>query len=146
MISEMEDEVREIIRKSKGRNYKIKVPVKALWRNDESEIENVYDGTFYDISNTHEMKFDVFMECMHNKRLGVIGFYLYGYLKYKCDQHGEFNSSVERICEEVGMNKNTTDKYLNNLMSVELIQSKGNDCKVIDGKFVKKANTYVIVG
>jgi hypothetical protein len=136
MLNDFDEDIRKLYQKQKGKNYKIKVPVKGLTRNGEN-------GTFYDIYYTHEMTFDLFAACMESD-LGCSGFYLYGYLKYRCNKFGEYNSSIERLGEEIGMSKNTVDKYLGILCREGLISYKGNDCRLIDGEFNKKANTYTV--
>jgi hypothetical protein len=135
MLSDM-DEIKDMF--NRGKNYKIKVPVKALDRNGE-------EGTFYDISYTHEMGFDLFRMCMEGD-LGCSGFYLYGYLKYRCDKFGEYCCPLDRLGEEIGMSKNTVDKYLTILCQNGLVECKVNDCKMVDGEFVKKSNTYKVKG
>jgi predicted transcriptional regulator len=81
---------------------------------------------------------------MENIELGCSGFYLYGYLKYRCDKFKEYNCSVDRLAEEVGMSRNTTDKYLSILCQEGLVSYKENKCEKIDGKYAKKANTYSV--
>lgn len=142
MLSDVDVEVKNLLMQQKGKNYKIKVPIKGLWRNADSEKENVYDGTFYEIDYTHEMSFNVFSKCMENEYLGVSGFYLYGYLKYRCDKFNEYTSSIERIGTEVGMSKNTAEKYLTNLSLAGLIECNENECVKVDGEFKKKAHSY----
>lgn len=144
MLSDMDDDVRKLLHEQKGKNYKVKIPAKGLWRMVESVKENIWDGTFYEIDYTHEMSFDVFSKCMKNDDLGVSGFYLYGYLKYRCDKFGEYNSSLERLAEGIGMSRSTVDKYLTNLCVSGLIKYKENECRVIEGKYKKRANSYSI--
>lgn len=144
MLSDMDDEVKSLLIKQKGKNYKIKIPIKGLWRSVESEKENIWDGTFYEIEYTHEVSFDVFEKCMENEKLGVSGFYLYGYLKFRCDKFNEYAASIERIGSEVGMSKNTAEKYLTNLSISGLIRYKENDCVKVEGGYKKQANSYSI--
>jgi hypothetical protein len=136
MLSDFDEDIRKLYQKQKGNNYKVKVPIKGLSRNGEN-------GTFYDIGYTHEMTFDLFAQCMESE-LGCSGFYLYGYLKYRCDKFKEYCISMERLGEEVGMSKNTVDKYLTMLCVNGLVEYKNNSCKIVDGEFVKKANTYTV--
>lgn len=136
LLSEFDVEGRKYYQQQKGKNYKVKVPEKALSRDGEN-------GTFYDIGYTHAMEFDLFVKCMESE-LGCSGFYLYGYLKYRCDKFGEYNSSLEKLGEEVGMSKNTVDKYLTKLCQEGLVECKIHDCKLVDGEYVKKSNTYKI--
>lgn len=145
MLSDMDEEVKNLLIKQKGKNYKIKVPVKGLWRSVDSEKENLWDGTFYEIDYTHEMSFDVFMKCMENNELGVSGFYLYGYLKYRCQWFCEYNRSIEKIAEDIGMSRNTADKYLTLLDKHRLIKYQENkNYKHIDGQLIREAHTYTV--
>lgn len=134
MLSDFDEDIRKLYQNQKGKNYKIKVPVKGLNRNSEN-------GTFYDIYYTHEMKFDLFTYCMESE-LGCSGFYIYGYLKYRCDKFKEYTSSVERIGQDLGMSKNTVDKYLTMLCREGMVKYKSNECKLVDGEFTRKANSY----
>lgn len=145
MLSDLDLEMKKVLMEQRGRNYKVKVPVKGLWRTVESEKDNCWDGTFYEVEYTHEMSFDIFAKCMEDKQLGVSAFYLYGYLKYRCDKFDKYQSSVERLGREIGMSKNTIDKYLTSLMSKGLIKYQENDCDKIEGEFRKQANTYLII-
>ena len=138
MLSDFDDEIRKYYYQQKGKNYKVKIPVKALSRNGEN-------GTFYDIGYTHEMGFDTFVTCMESE-LGCSGFYLFGYLKYRCDKFGEYTVPLDRLGEEVGMSKNTVDKYLTLLCNEGLVECRINDCKMVNGELNKKANTYIVKG
>lgn len=142
LVSSLDKDMLKIVRDMKGKNSKIKVPIKGIWRTGESKNENIEDGTFYDVSNTHLINFEVFIKCMENKGLGCIGFYLYSYLKYRCQWFEEFNSSVERIGLELGICKSTTEKYICKLIENRLVDFKVNECLYVDGAFKKKANTY----
>lgn len=144
MLSDLDDDSKKMLRIDRGRNYKIKVPVKGIWRDNESEKEGYENGTFYEIENTHMIPFEVFMECMEDEELGVIGFYLYGYLKYRCQWHGEYNSSVERIAEDVGMKFKATEKYLKLLHDRMMIQQIKNECVRYEDRYVQKAHTYKV--
>lgn len=144
LLSDLEEDSRLTLLKEKGRNFKVKVPFKGIWRSVESQINNDEDGTFYAFDYTHEMSFRIFMECMQDKQLGVSGFYLYGYLKYRCDKFKKYQSSIERIGDDIGMSKNTADKYLGRLRSKGLISCEESMCEKVNGEFSKRANTYSI--
>lgn len=126
MYSELDDVMKGYLKKCN-----IKVPIKAVER------------TFYDISNTHEMKFDLFIKCMESD-LGCSGFYLCGYLKYKCDKFGEYCVSFERLAADIGMSKSTVQKYIGLLLDHSLISYKENACRLVDGQFNKLGNSYKV--
>ncbi|MFB5759082.1 helix-turn-helix domain-containing protein [Paenibacillus medicaginis] len=118
MYSDLDLETKIIINMSK--NFKIKYPVKAFHRTEESRDENLNDGTFYDISNTHLFDINIFIDMVGNEEIGTIGFYLYQYLKYKNDLFkGGYTVSFEKLEKECGVSKNTIMKYSN------LLESKG---------------------
>lgn len=144
LLSDLENEMRQYVMNDKGRNYKIKVPVKGLYRTVESEEDNHLDGIYYDISETHLVPFTVFMDCMENSKLGCIGFYLYGFLKDKCQKHSEYNSSIERISGDTGISEKTCERYLNQLYIEGYIKCAEGECKFYEGKYKRKANTYMI--
>jgi hypothetical protein len=65
------------------RNFKIKIPLKGFYRSQGDE-GGIYTGTFYDVSNTYGIPYSTFKDIIEDDKLGVMGFYLYGFLKYKC--------------------------------------------------------------
>lgn len=112
----------------------LKKPLKALERTilkhnvETNQIEEVEtQGTFYDVSNTHSVDFNVFMYCMGNESLGTTGFYLYSWLKHKHDifRNG-YDVSYEKLSAETGLPKRTMIKYLNALKGYNLISFKFN--------------------
>lgn len=100
-----------------NRNYKVKFPVKAFFRQPEDEQRQIYNGTFVEISNTHGISYSVFEKIMANPNLECIGLYLYGFLRHKCSPFGKtgYQRSSGKIGEELGLSKRTTIKYLKEL-------------------------------
>ncbi|SDP38162.1 hypothetical protein [Halobacillus aidingensis] len=110
LFSEMEErvspELKDVLTPNR-RNKSIKVPVKAFFRYDEAEEINYWNGTFYEIDNTHLVPFEVFLHCMSNEsELGCEAFYLYGFFKFKNDkfQRG-CDISLEEITSQTGRKK-----------------------------------------
>jgi len=132
------------------RNYTVKYPVKAFNRiifQNEDKIE--IEGTFYDIENTHNIPFEVFMYCMGNEDVGCTGFYLYAYLKYKNDIYeGGYDVSLEDLSSETGIADRTLDKYLNSLKGFRMIDFVHNQEFFAIGmkEEDRKANTYITRG
>ena len=62
------------------KNRQSNFPVKGVFREQYAEEDNYYNGTFYDISDTHQIDIDIFIYCMADKELGIAGFYLYCFL------------------------------------------------------------------
>ena len=130
---------------NKGRNYKIKVPVKGLHRTTESLEDNYEDGTFFEVDNTHLIEYEVFDKCMSDKLLGCKAFYIYGYLKCNTQWHsGKYNHALSKIGEELRLSRKTVTKYIEELKRAELITSTKNDCLVVNGEIKQQANTYQI--
>lgn len=104
------------------RHYFVKYPVKAFYRTKEAKKAKIMDGTFYQCEHTHGIPTSEFLLCMSNEKIGTIGFYLYGYLKYKIDYYkGCFAQGVESIAKEIGLSKNTVLKYKDVLEENKLI-------------------------
>lgn len=147
MFSELNADDQKIIQQTRSRKYFVKFPVKGIFRTQESLQEEIVDGTFYDLSNTHEVPFEVFLFCMSNKEINVTGFYLWSYLKMK-NQHYEqgYDVSVEQLCNDIGMARRTLMKYLKVLKQYNMIQSIFNQeyYSVQLSKEERKANTYEI--
>lgn len=142
MFSELDKDMIKEVRDRIGKNFKYKIPVKGLWRTEESKNESIEDGTFFDISNTHMVSFEIFTYCMENKDLGCIGFYLYSYLKYRIQWFEEFTSSIERISNDTGIKQTSTETYIHRLLLHRLIDHKVNECTKVDGEYKRIANTY----
>ncbi|MEK4387533.1 hypothetical protein MKZ25_17455 [Solibacillus sp. FSL W7-1464] len=111
----------------------LKKPLKAFERTilkqdkETNElVEEHIQGTFYDVSNTHSVDFDVFMYCMANEELGTVGFYLYSWLKHNNDIFGGYDVSYEKLCAETGLARTTMIQYLNALKAYFLVRFKFN--------------------
>lgn len=83
-IMELKDseEYSEMLKDKNYKNFKVKYPIKAFYR--DGIVKQVFDGSFYDKSNTHMIttkRFDKIIETS-----GVMGFYVYGFIKYKSDK------------------------------------------------------------
>lgn len=128
------------------KNFTIKYPVKAFERilDDEGNIE--LEGTFYEIENTHNIHFEVFMYCMSNDKIGCTGFYLYSFFKHKNDIYGDYDISLEDLSLETGVASSTLDNYLNILKSYKMINFTHNQEFFAIGlkKEDRMANTYIV--
>lgn len=135
-----------------SRKYSIKFPVKGFYRylNDEElkvEYESGYeDGTFFDVSNTHCIPFEVFMYCMDNEDIGTIGFYLYSFIKWKNNYFtGAWDVSIENLQSETGIAENTLLRYLDQLKKFNMIEAKINQeyFSLAIPLELRKANSYM---
>jgi hypothetical protein len=122
-------------------NYKVKYPVKSFFRNPDSEIEGLLDGTFYEVANTHKIYYDVFDKCMSEKDLGTNAFYIYGYIKHKQGTLNTYRMASRNVKEELIMSDPTFRRYTDALEQHGLI-------KIYRVKFSGKngeANGYSII-
>lgn len=84
-------------------NSKIHYPIKAFERN----YNDIQNGSFIDISNTHGIEVETFLKCMSKKELGCEGFYLYSYIKCKNDWKGGhyWDIPIDQFIKDCGMKK-----------------------------------------
>ena len=124
----------------------LKKPVFAFERVDLDDSDYIMEGTFYNITNTHMIPFEVFLFCMSKKELGVSAFYLYSYLQHKCDtNYGKYTVSLHSISEQVKMSLTTTKKYISLLKGYKMVDFFHNQEYFVAGanKEDRKPNTYI---
>lgn len=103
------------------RNFKIKFPIKAFYRTEEDLEKDSLTGTFYNIKNTHEINIEEFIELI--LQVGVIGFYVYGYLKCMAGLHGgKYGTKFENLCSGLKLSEVTVKKYLKILENKKFIK------------------------
>lgn len=104
-----------IIKNEVGKNYKIKVPLKALYKDKESREEKYFDGTFYDKADTHKITIQSFLCAMQDHNIGAVGFYIYCYLKRMNKIHqksGRYDVHSDKLASELKLSIGTLFKYL----------------------------------
>jgi len=107
-------------------NQSCKYPVYAFY-DAESEFTgaNTHNngGSFFEMANTTKLDMNVFLYCMSNSDIACTGFYLYSYLKWKCDcTEGEiYGIGYERLAEETGLKLSTVKKYIKLLREYNLL-------------------------
>lgn len=150
LFSEMKDYTEHL--PSVSSRFFIKYPIKGFTRiktemNKEQElIEYEEIGTFYDVSNTHDISFEVFMYCMSNSDIGCTGFYLYSYLKHKNDLFiSGYDISLEKLSKETGITSRTVARYIGLLKSYNLINFRHNQDYYIENLPFeeRRPNTYI---
>lgn len=109
----------------KNKRKFIKYPIFGLERFGEDEFGY---GTFNakldnaNIANTHHVDFDVFARCMTNKELGTGAFYIYSFLKHKCDvAGGNIEIAYDTIQQQTGMLEGSTKKAIEGLRKYGLV-------------------------
>lgn len=74
------------------RNFKIKYPVKAFFRDELSRKNDLYNGTFYEARYTHGIHVNTFVDALeggsNGQKIGYMGFYLYGFISALIGQSG----------------------------------------------------------
>lgn len=145
LLSELSDEDRNMMMTQRGKNYKIKLPIKGLHRIVDSYIDNCYDGVFYDVGNTHQVSWDIFARSMEDSQFGCTGFYIYSYLKWKCDMHTEgYDVSVHKLSSELGISIKTLSRYLNTLRQYNWIRCDVQDYVIGLDEDKRKSNRYYV--
>lgn len=115
----------------------LKYPNKALEdrtvmkkvRVDKDYIEEEVEvrGTFFDVENTTRVDFNIFMFCMGNNKLGVIAFYFYSWMKYKCEAHGgSYSIPITELAKEMGISRGLITKYMDLLKGYKMISFQHN--------------------
>ncbi|MBE2905532.1 hypothetical protein HPJ93_10840 [Anoxybacillus flavithermus] len=127
------------------KNFKIKFPVKAFYRDKDSEEDYYEDGTFFYVDRTHLVPFEAFIFCMTNGDLGCTGFYLYAFLRSKAQIFDGYDASIEKLIEHTGIPERTLYRYLDALKKHNMIQCYF-DKEFIAGlpKEERRANTYYV--
>lgn len=110
---------------------KYKYPVLSFYDDhSRDDVEVSYfdnGGTFYDTSNTTNIRFEVFAHCMSHSILGDTGFYLYSYIKHMNDLFGEeYKATALTISKKTGIPERTVKKYLKILKTYNLIYTEHN--------------------
>lgn len=130
-----------------NRNFKAKYPIKHIHRDKEDFKEKMLTGVFFDISNTHQIDFEVFSFCMSNESIGTIGFYIYCFLKNKSQIfQGAYQVSYEGLSVETGIPYSTLSKYLDALRGYGMVIGVQNQDYYVEGLSDKdrEANHYEV--
>lgn len=122
------------------KNFKVKYPVKAFYR-DGIEKE-VFDGSYYNVAHTHEISHQVFNNIIQNT--GAIGTYVYGYVKAKSFLfNNHYQIPIKKFSDEIGISIKALSGTLNELE--DLGHMKIFRQKYIHGKENQEANTYRVI-
>jgi hypothetical protein len=94
--------------KNLPKNYKIKYPVKAHYREENSEILN---GSYFNYYNTHPFDAELFYNCFADENIGTIGFYYCNYIRVNMNSNN-YNGIVKDLSEQLSLSRNTCIRYL----------------------------------
>lgn len=141
-VKEQPDQIRESYLDRHNNRYSIRVPLKMLSRDALTNPNNL-DGTLYQTINTHATELSVANYMLSNSELGYTAFYIYQFLKYKCDESSSiglegYRIDYERFSEMVGLSVKTINKYINLMKKYNCLEvEKGNS-------FLKVSNHYFL--
>lgn len=130
-----------------NRNFKAKYPIKHMHKYTDDLEEGMLTGVYYDPSNTHQINFEVFAFCMSNWDIGTTGFYIYSYLKSKCQQFkGGYQVSYLYLSEQLGIPYSTLAKYLDILRGYNMVIGIQNQEYYVEGmgQEDREANDYIV--
>ncbi len=110
-------------------NYYINYPFKAFNEDDDDDESKPFNyGYFYNIANTHLIPVDIFIFCMSKEDLGTCGFYLYSFIKQKCDIFKEgWNCKFTELIKLTGLKKDKLNETLKALESYNMIFNSHED-------------------
>jgi hypothetical protein len=78
----------------------------------------------YPIKAFHRIPIHTFIYCLSNKEIGVVGLYIYSYLKHKNDIFKKgFSCPLEKLKVETGIKKTTLNNYLKTLEEHNMIDN-----------------------
>lgn len=104
-----------IISNFNERNFKIKKPIRAFYRTEIDMAYKELTGTFYEVENTHRIDFSAFKHIITSYGLGVIPFYIYGYLTHK---NNMFKMGYQRSAKQIGLELNMSDRTVRNYIDI----------------------------
>ncbi|WP_219834781.1 hypothetical protein [Paenibacillus sp. R14(2021)] len=132
------------------KGWKVAMPIKGIWRtaDDEANPKIQYpNGTIYEYGNTHMVDMETFIYCITHPELGVEGFYLYSFLKYKTDKfNNAFDCSIENMATMTGLSIDEIKSQINNLERYNMITNDHKPyCLNKPKDKTCKANTYGVL-
>lgn len=128
-------------------NKTINFPVRAFYYDKQSEEENYLNGYFHFPHGTTQIDIDVFIKCMSTKELGTVGFYLYSFLKSKCDFFGgQYIRAISDFAKDIGIGSTKLVESLKSLEEYNMITNSHNFFvpNLPDGKHLP-ANRYTVI-
>ncbi|PQP90945.1 hypothetical protein [Paenibacillus sp. AR247] len=125
MLSDIKDELPSDVKLSRAR--KINFPVRAIYFDEESENKGIENGYFFITANTTEIDINTFIFCMKHSDIGVVGFYLYSFLKCMNGYfRGEYNSSIEQLVIDTGIKSTKLSEVIKTLEAHNMITNTHN--------------------
>jgi predicted transcriptional regulator len=103
-------------------NYKVKLPVKAFYKDKKSKEAGILNGSYYNADDCHVFDVESFLECVGNEAIGCVGFFIASYIKALeiSLRTGPFSNMI-KVANAFGLTKKTFYKYINALVEAGLI-------------------------
>ncbi len=140
MLSEMNNSGMYEETKVNVKNFRVKYPVKAFYR--DGIEKDIFDGSYYNIAHTHEVSHQVFDNIIQNS--GTLGAYVYGYVKAKSFLfNNNYQIPIKKFSDEIGISIKTLSEKLNDLEDLGHMRIYRQ--KYIHGKENQEANTYRVI-
>lgn len=125
MLSDIKDDLPSDVKLPRAR--KVNFPVRAIYFDEESENEGIEDGYFYYTFNTTEIDINTFIFCMKHSDIGVVGFYLYSFIKSKNGIfRGAYTSPIEQLVEDTGIKSTKLSEVIKTLEAHNMITNSHN--------------------
>lgn len=149
LMSDLNISERKYVYNRINKSFKAKYPIKHMHRYDDDYESGMLTGIFYQSENTHMIDFEVFMYCMSQEGLGVVGFYLYGFIKNKNQIFRDsYNASYLTLAEEVGLAYSTMARYMKVLREYNVVTGIRNQEYYVEGlpDEEREPNSYIANG
>ncbi len=133
---------RELYYQYYGKNYLVKMPLLAYERLDDDYLK---EGTIWSKEDVFTLTFREFDLCVNDPELGLLGFYLYAYIKLKYKMYGEsvVGITYKEFEKYSGYKERKIRKVLYELKDMGFIHIDSNTERRIDG--IRTWNDYGIV-
>lgn len=131
LVKELREKVPDIELDHSPR-FSVKEPIKGMIRFNNEE----YTGTFYSFQNTHRIDVSRFIDIISDRKLGHIGFLIYGYISMMCDKYRSgYQITNKELGEIVGCSERTIQNYVHRLEEMGIIKSER---RLHDNKLLQK--------
>lgn len=146
MLNDLDEFTKDGFKKSRNRNYFVKKPIAAYVRfSKQGRSEIVKDGTLWSKDDVFTLSVKEFRLCTENKVLGLLGFYLYAYIKLQYKLFGKrvVGITYDQFEKVTGYKERKIREVLFELENIGLIKIIRNTTRRDDK--IKTWNDYKIV-
>lgn len=116
-------------------NYRVKLPVRAFYKDSKSKQVGELNGSYYEASDCHKFDLEMFIDCVSNNNIGCTGFFIASFIKALniIPKSGPFSNLVG-IAKMLRIQKKTLRKYVKHFAEngiLEVDYRHNQDVKVI---------------